>query len=145
MASRNRKSPSEPGNPGPAQRVLVVDDNQDGADSLAMVLRTMGADPRVAYDGHAAIPVMREHRPALVLLDLGMPGMDGYEVAARIRADADLRGVRLIALTGFGSAEEQRRCREAGFDDHCVKPVDPARLRVLLAAAERRPGPDTLE
>ena len=143
MVSHNRKPPSEPGHPGAAQRVLVVDDNKDGADTLAMVLKTMGADPRVVYDGHSALAAIREHRPALVLLDLGMPGMDGYEVAARIRADAASRGVRLIALTGFGSPEEQQRCREAGFDDHCIKPVDPARLRVLLAAAaDGRPGFD---
>ena len=118
---------------GPPQRVLVVDDSRDGADSLAMVLQTLGADPRVAYDGPSALEALREHRPAVVLLDLGMPGMDGYEVAALMRADPASRGVRLIALTGFGGPAERRRSQRAGFDDHCVKPVDPARLRVILA------------
>jgi two-component system CheB/CheR fusion protein len=116
---------------------VVVDDSQDGADSLAMVLQTMGADPRVAYDGPTGLQTIRDFRPALVFLDLGMPGMDGYEVAEQIRADPALDGVRLIALTGFGAEEERRRSRAAGFEDHCVKPVDPARLRVLLATKPR--------
>lgn len=141
----NRKHSSEPANPGPPPRVLVVDDNRDGADTLAMLLKTMGADPHVVYDGHSALAAMREHRPDVVLLDLGMPGMDGYEVAARIREDATWRTVWLVALTGFGADEERRRCREAGFDDHCVKPADPARLRAVLADAGRRPGPGLLE
>jgi PAS domain S-box-containing protein len=123
--------------PGRGRRVLVVDDSRDGADTLAMVLQTMGADPRVAYDGPSALAAVREQRPSLVFLDLGMPGMDGYEVAEQIRADPACDRVRLIALTGFGSEEERRRAREAGFDDHCVKPVDPARLRVILAT---KPG-----
>ena len=123
--------------PGTRQRVLVVDDSQDGADTLAMVLQTMGADPRVSYDGPSALLAMHDYRPSLVFLDLGMPGMDGYEVAEQIRADPLFDAVRLIALTGFGSEEERRRSREAGFDDHCVKPVDPARLRVILATKLR--------
>ncbi|HEV8150630.1 MAG TPA: PAS domain-containing protein, partial [Gemmatimonadales bacterium] len=95
-----------------AHRVLVVDDSRDGADSLAMVLETMGAYPLVAYDGPSALAAIRTERPTVVLLDLGMPGMDGYEVAAEIRADPSCAGVRLIALTGFGSEEERRRSRE---------------------------------
>jgi PAS domain S-box-containing protein len=118
---------------GEGLKVLVVDDNRDGADSMAMVLQTLGAAAVVAYDGPSAIAAVRSSRPDLVLLDLGMPEMDGYEVAARIRADPLNRGVRLIALTGFGSEEERRRCQEAGFDDHCTKPCDPLRLREILA------------
>jgi CheY-like chemotaxis protein len=114
-------------------RILVVDDSKDGADSLAMVLKMLGADSDVAYDGPSALEAIRANRPAVVLLDIGMPGMDGYEVAARIRADPACRDVRLVALTGWGSEEERRRSREAGFDDHWVKPVDPARLRELFA------------
>jgi CheY-like chemotaxis protein len=98
-----------------------------------MVLQTLGAAALVAYDGPSAIAAVGSSRPDLVLLDLGMPEMDGYEVAARIRADPLNRGVRLIALTGFGSEEERRRCQEAGFDDHCTKPCDPQRLREILA------------
>ena len=119
------------------QRVLVVDDSQDGADTLAMVLQTLGADPRVAYDGPSALALLHAHQPTLVFLDLGMPGMDGYEVAEQIRADPGYDEVRLIALTGFGSEEERRRSREAGFDDHCVKPLDPSRLRHILATKQR--------
>jgi len=137
----SRETPGEPGGSdagaGSRQRIVVVDDSQDGADSLAMVLQTMGADPRVAYDGPTGLQTIRDFRPALVFLDLGMPGMDGYEVAEQIRADRALDGVRLIALTGFGAEEERRRSRAAGFEDHCVKPVDPARLRVLLATKPR--------
>ena len=132
--------PEPPGRrtlPGLRQRVLVVDDSRDGADTLAMVLQTMGADPRVVYDGASALVALRDYRPGLVFLDLGMPGMDGYEVAEQIRADPAFDAVRLIALTGFGSEEERRRSRAAGFDDHCVKPVDPARLRVILATKPR--------
>jgi PAS domain S-box-containing protein len=116
-----------------AQRVLVVDDSRDGADSLAMVLQTLGANPRVAYDGPSALEALREHRPAIVLLDLGMPGMDGYEIAARMREDPASQGMLLIALTGYGGEADRHRSQEAGFDDHYIKPVDPARLRVILA------------
>ncbi len=113
--------------------MLVVDDSRDGADSLVMVLRTMGAAAQAVYDGRSALAVMREYRPEVVLLDLSMPGMDGYEVAAAIRRDPAFNGVRLVALTGFGSQEERSRSREAGFEEHCVKPVDPDRLKLLLA------------
>lgn len=110
-----------------------MDDSKDGADSLGMVLKMLGADVEVAYDGPAAIEAMQARRPSVVLLDIGMPGMDGYEVAAHIRANPAFGDVRLVALTGWGSEEERRRSRQAGFDDHWVKPVDPARLRELLA------------
>ena len=116
----------------PPHDILVVDDSRDGADSLGMVLRMMGAEPRVVYDGPSALAAIREHPPATVLLDIGMPGMDGYEVAAAIRRDPACSHLRMIALTGWGSEEERRRSREAGFDDHWVKPVDPAKLRELL-------------
>lgn len=117
------------------QRILVVDDSKDGADSLGMVLKMMGAEAEVVYDGPSAIAAIRARRPATVLLDIGMPGMDGYEVAAEIRKDPAMSDLRLIALTGWGSEEERRRSHEAGFNDHWVKPVDPAKLRVLLEAA----------
>jgi len=132
-ASRRADSALRARTAGAGLRVLVVDDNQDGADTMAMVLQTLGAETSVAYDGSAALEAIRTARPDLVLLDIGMPGMDGYEVAARVRADPDSRGIRLIALTGFGSEEERRRSRAAGFDDHCTKPCDPARLREILA------------
>jgi CheY-like chemotaxis protein len=119
----------------PPHNILVVDDSRDGADSLGMVLRMMGAEPRVVYDGPSALAAIRDHPPSTVLLDIGMPGMDGYEVAAAIRKDPACAHLRMIALTGWGSEEERRRSREAGFDDHWVKPVDPAKLRELLGTA----------
>jgi two-component system CheB/CheR fusion protein len=121
----------------PPHNILVVDDSRDGADSLGMVLKMMGAEPRVVYDGPSALAAIREQAPATVLLDIGMPGMDGYEVAAEIRKNPACAKTRMIALTGWGSEEERRRSREAGFDDHWVKPVDPAKLRELLGAGTK--------
>jgi signal transduction histidine kinase len=114
-------------------RVLVVDDNRDAADSLGMVLGFLGADVVAVYEGATALETMRTYRPSIVLLDLGMPGMDGYEVATRIRQDPELRGVTLIALTGWGQEEDRRRTQAAGFDHHLVKPVEAAALQALLA------------
>ena len=134
--ARMRSQPgSESAIPLTPPRILVVDDSKDGADSLGMVLTMLGADTEVVYDGLSAIAAIRAHRPSTVLLDIGMPGMDGYEVAAAIRSDPAIADIKLIALTGWGSEEERRKSREAGFDDHWVKPVDPARLRVLIGAA----------
>ena len=114
-------------------RVLVVDDNRDGADSLGLLLRFLGADVHVVYDGPAALAAIRTYRPAVVLLDIGMPGMDGHEVARLVRQEAELRGVVLVALTGWGQEEDRRRSRAAGFDHHLVKPVDAGALQALLA------------
>ncbi|HEY8062723.1 MAG TPA: ATP-binding protein, partial [Gemmatimonadales bacterium] len=117
-----------------ARRVLVVDDNHDAADSLALVLGTMGAEARSAYNGPSALELVRSWSPTTVLLDLGMPGMDGYVVAHRIRKDPVTSGVRLIALTGWGSADDRHHTSAAGFDEHWVKPIDPAQLRELLTS-----------
>jgi signal transduction histidine kinase/integral membrane sensor domain MASE1 len=115
------------------RRVLVVDDNVDSAESLAMLLQLGGHTVWMAHDGPSALVAAREHRPELVLLDIGLPaGMDGYEVAKRMRpADAASRPV-IVALTGYGQAEDKRRAEEAGFDRHLVKPVDIQQLRALL-------------
>jgi PAS domain S-box-containing protein len=113
-------------------RVLVVDDNRDAADSLAMLLRLKGHEVRVAYDGPAALAAVGAFGPDLVLLDLGMPGMDGYEVARRLRETPAFAGRAIAALTGWGQEADRRRTREAGFDHHLVKPVDPAELETLL-------------
>ena len=118
-----------------ARRVLVVDDNRDAAESLGILLRFLGAEVQVANDGLSALAQLREFRPSAVLLDIGMPGMDGYEVAARIRALPDFRGVLLIALTGWGQADDRQRSRDAGFDHHLVKPVDVPVLQGLLQSA----------
>jgi PAS domain S-box-containing protein len=117
------------------RRILVVDDNRDAADSLAMLLSFLGAEVETANDGPGAIAAFERVRPAAVLLDLGMPGMDGYEVARSLRA-AGADGVPIIALTGWGQDEDRRRAREAGFDHHLIKPADMGALQALLASLE---------
>ena len=111
-------------------RILVVDDNCDAADSLAMLLRLAGAQVQVAYDGAGALAAIPVHRPHVALLDVGMPGMDGYTVAERIRQDAENHNMVLIALTGFGQEQDRKRSAAAGFNEHLTKPAD---LHVLLA------------
>ena len=113
-------------------RVLVVDDNVDAAVSLGMLLKLAGQEVRVAYDGPAAIRHATEFRPELVLLDIGMPGMDGYEVCRRLRQELALDKATVVALTGWGQDDDRRRSHEAGFDHHIVKPVEPSALQRLL-------------
>jgi PAS domain S-box-containing protein len=122
----------------PMMRVLVVDDNRDSADSLAIFLRHLGLEVSVAHDGFAALERAQEWLPSVVLLDLGMPRMDGYEVARRLRRDPAHASTLLIALTGWGQPEDRRRSAEAGFDHHLVKPVEFGVLRTLLGALPRR-------
>jgi CheY-like chemotaxis protein len=117
-------------------RVLLVDDNVDGAQSLAMLLRLWGHEVAVAHDGAAALPVAAAQRPQIALLDIGLPGMDGYELARRLRAQPGLGQTALVALTGWDQEEDRRRSQEAGFAHHLVKPVDLAALQELLAAAQ---------
>ena len=113
-------------------RVLVVDDNVNAAVSLGMLLKLAGQEVRVAYDGPAALRQAMDFLPQLVLLDIGMPGMDGYEVCRRIRREAALAKAKVVALTGWGQDEDRRRSHEAGFDHHIVKPVEPSALQRLL-------------
>jgi PAS domain S-box-containing protein len=118
-----------------SQRVLVVDDNRDAADTLSMLLEFMGSkEVKVCNDGPAALAEMASFRPDVVLLDIGMPGMDGNEVARRIRQQPQFAGTRLVALTGWGQDEDRRRTQESGFDHHLTKPVDIAALQALLAS-----------
>ncbi|HZI84315.1 MAG TPA: ATP-binding protein, partial [Casimicrobiaceae bacterium] len=119
----------------PSQRILIVDDNRDAADSLGTLLQMLGAEVRVVHDGNAALDAFGSFRPRVTLLDLGMPGMDGYEVARRIRARPDARGATLIALTGWGQERDRHRTAEAGFDGHLTKPVDIDMVAAALAAA----------
>ncbi len=126
--------PAAPPDAAPARRrVLVVDDNADAADSLALVLRLEGQEVCVAHDGTKALELAAAFRPEVVFLDLGMPGMDGYEVARRLRGQPGLEQVVLVALTGWGQDEDRRRTREARFDHHLTKPADPEALRRLLS------------
>ncbi|MEO5677759.1 MAG: ATP-binding protein [Usitatibacter sp.] len=115
------------------RRVLVVDDNRDAADSLGMLLQFLGADVAVAHDGRAALEMIRTFKPAVVLLDLGMPDMSGLEVARRMREDPAMRDITLVALTGWGQNEDRRRSHDAGFDHHLVKPADVGALKSILA------------
>ena len=122
----------------PAARVMVVDDNRDAAEGLALLLAMLGCESRVAHDGAAALLVLQQWQPELLLLDIGMPTMDGYEVARRIRADRRYDGLTLVALTGWGQDEDRQRTRAAGFDDHLVKPAAPEVLQALLVAARAK-------
>ncbi len=120
---------------GRGLRVLVVDDNLDAAETLAELLGAMGCETRVAHDGPAALLAAVEQRPQLVVLDLGLPIMDGYEVASRLRASGFDR-LHVVALTGYGQPEDRERSRRAGFDAHFVKPLAPEALQALIASVE---------
>jgi signal transduction histidine kinase len=113
-------------------RILVADDNRDAADSLASMLRYLGHDVRIAYDGAEAVALAESFKPQLALLDIGMPRLNGYEAARAIKSNASLETL-LVALTGWGQPEDKRRSRAAGFHHHLVKPVDPAMLTRLLS------------
>jgi CheY-like chemotaxis protein len=119
--------------PHPSRRVLVVDDNGDAAESLALLLGVAGHQARVCHDGPSCLQVAAEFRPDAVLLDIGLPDMDGYEVARRLRAHPATERALLVALTGYGQIEDLRRAREAGFNHHFVKPADLDALTALLA------------
>ncbi len=127
---------AEPGaavaNDGPPLSILVVDDNADAADSLAWLLRRWGHEVRTAHDGLAGLKEALAHRPQIVLLDIGLPGLDGYEVARRLRVELG-RQALLVAVTGYGQEEDRRLAEEAGFDAHLTKPADPGVLERLLA------------
>jgi CheY-like chemotaxis protein len=124
------------------RRILVVDDNQDAANSLAAVLKLMGHELQTAYDGLEALHVAAAFRPDLMLLDIGMPKLNGYDTARRIREQPWGKGIVLVALTGWGQDEDKRKSEQAGFNAHLVKPVDPAALDTLLGGLN--PSPKSL-
>ena len=117
------------------RRVLVVDDNADAAEMMAMLLELDGHDVRVAHDADSALTVAGEFTPDVGLFDIGLPDIDGYELARRVRDDSRLVHMYLVAVTGWGQEEDQRRAREAGFDSHLTKPADPDAVRDALALA----------
>jgi len=117
-----------------SRRILIVDDNEDAAESLAMLLSITGNETHMAHDGVAAIAAVEHHRPDVVLLDIGLPGLNGYEVCRRLRREPWGKHVVVIALTGWGQEEDRRKSQEAGFDGHLVKPVDYNALLELLAS-----------
>jgi CheY-like chemotaxis protein len=129
----SRVKPSDPA-PSPSKRVLVVDDNEDSALSLSRLLsRIYGQQVRTAHDGPSALRLADEFHPQIILLDIGLPEMDGCEVARRLRANPEFSETLLVALTGWGQEADRRRSEEAGIDHHLVKPVDPDALAALIA------------
>jgi PAS domain S-box-containing protein len=123
----------------PKRRILVVDDNRDSATSLGMMLSLMGNDTRTAHDGLAAVEAAAAFRPDVMLLDIGLPKLNGYDVCRRIREQPWGKGMVIVALTGWGQEEDKRRSNEAGFSQHMVKPVDPAALEKLLVELDSPP------
>jgi CheY-like chemotaxis protein len=123
------------------RRILIVDDSEDNADSLSVLLETVEGDVRIARSGPEALAIFETFDPAFVLLDIGMPGMDGYEVARLIRSRFPERHPVLVALTGWGQEADRRRAREAGFDHHLVKPADLDALEAILEMTPGGPSP----
>jgi len=121
-------------------RVIAVDDSVDLADSLALMLRFMGHEVRAFYDGQAALDAVDEFRPDLVIVDIGMPGMDGYELARRLRLTPAAGKAFIVALTGWGGADDRAQSRAAGINEHLVKPVEPRALERVVGASRRRIG-----
>jgi two-component system CheB/CheR fusion protein len=124
----------------PGCHILVVGDSQDSASSLAMLLGAMGNEVEVAGDGLSALELASGFRPDVVLLDIGMPGMSGYEVAQRMRQMPELRDAVMVAQTGWGQEEDRCRSAEAGFEAHLVKPIDPAALAELMSRLPAGPA-----
>lgn len=116
-------------------RVLIVEDNVDSAETLAELIEIWGHEAHIAHHGHAAVSVAADFQPEVVLLDIGLPGIDGYEVASLLRQQPDLEETLLVALTGYGQAEDRRKAMSAGFDLHLTKPVNPDQLQRVLARA----------
>jgi len=117
----------------PGKRVLIADDNVDACESIAMILRVYGYDVRCVYDGPSVLQTAASYRPDVVILDIGLPGMSGYEVARRLRQLSEFRRTPLVAVTGYGQDDDRRRSQEAGFDYHLIKPIDPDDLQAIVA------------
>jgi CheY-like chemotaxis protein len=116
------------------RRVLVIEDNDDARESLQMLLSIDGHDVLTAADGESGLNLAVASVPDIAFIDVGLPGLDGYEVARRLRARADGERIHLVAVTGYGQAEDRRRAAAAGFEIHLVKPVDPDRLTATIAS-----------
>ena len=118
-----------------AQRILIVEDNQDSALSLKMLLEVLGHVVDVVHDGEGAIDAAAAQRPDVILMDIGLPGLSGYDAARRIRKDCRSTPMLIVALTGWGQEEDRKRSVDAGIDHHLVKPLDLGKLRQILASA----------
>jgi len=134
IASAVQPSIPQPHMRVPPRRILVVDDNEDAATALAMMLRLEGHEVESFFSAAEALARAVEFKPEVALLDIGLPEMDGYELAQRLRESVGPRRIRLVALTGYGQAEDRERARSVGFDEHLVKPAD---LRALQQVLER--------
>jgi CheY-like chemotaxis protein len=128
-----RREETERATPERPRRVLVVDDNVDACESIALILGLGGYDAKCVHDGPSVLQAALDWRPDAIVLDIGLPGMSGYEVARQLRAHEELRGVMLVAMTGYGQQADRKRAQEAGFDRHATKPVDPQQLQDMLA------------
>jgi CheY-like chemotaxis protein len=117
-------------------RVLIVEDSLDSAETLGELIRRWGHEVQLAHDGATALRMARQFKPSVILLDIGLPDMDGYAVAHRLRGE-DLGGEMLVALTGYGEPQDRARAQQAGFDHHLTKPVEPEALQKLLDRSER--------
>jgi CheY-like chemotaxis protein len=131
--------------PNGHRRILVVEDNADAAATLRDFLELSGHEVELASSGMDGVQAAREFHPEVVLCDLGLPGMDGYQVAAALRQDPETASAKLIAVTGYGREEDRRKSKEAGFDLHLTKPVDPVQLRRVLQPEPPRPAPPPAE
>jgi CheY-like chemotaxis protein/two-component sensor histidine kinase len=131
--------PAAPPAVPPGARVLIVEDNPDAAESLMMLLELLGLRVEVAHEGHTALQKAQAFQPQLMLVDIGLPGMSGYDIAQQIRTDERLRGVRLVAVTGYGQDDDRQRALSAGFDLHLVKPIELDEVRALLAELPAAP------
>ena len=126
------RTPPVPEPPAGARRVLVVDDNEDAAEMLCELVGSKGYQARVAYDGPSALRLAETFAPDIAFLDIGLPVMDGYELACRLREMPGLTSIRLIAVTGYGQESDRQKSRQAGFDHHLVKPVDLTDVETVL-------------
>jgi CheY-like chemotaxis protein len=118
-------------------RVLIVDDNRDTAMGLSLLMRVLGHESRMAYDGLSAVEAAKQYRPNVVLLDIGLPGLTGYEVAKQLRQQAIVKDSMLVAVTAWGQNEAKRLAAEAGFDHHLVKPADFGQLQQIVATVAK--------
>jgi CheY-like chemotaxis protein len=141
LAEEDVPPPAPEGELGPAtprpRRILVVEDNADARETLSVLLRLSGHEVETSEDAAGGLEKLAAFAPDVMLVDIGLPGMDGYDLARRVRARPEARGVALIALTGYGQVEDRRRAQAAGFDRHLTKPVDPDRLEKVLGEIAR--------
>jgi CheY-like chemotaxis protein len=120
--------------PKNARKILVVDDNIDAAETMALLLSTMGHEAKAAHEGKTGLKLAEEYRPEIILLDIGLPGLNGYEVVQKIKSTEWGKRIKVVAVTGWGQEEDKRRAAEAGFDLHLTKPVNPAEIEKILAS-----------